>query len=380
MNKLNGSQILVGQAVPYDCYDGHGNLLLKKGLVVDTQKQVDFLLERGLFGQPGAASTVVEAIKPDDRPPTPFELLGHYSNRLKQLFSMLNPDPGAEKEPDVSSFPERLLQLAGDIQKLCRLDPDAILGAIHLDSSGRYSLIHPLYRAALCELLAARKAVAEEDRIWIIAAALTCDFSMLKLQDDLSRQTEPLQPEQQQALKAHPMATAKILASFGVNNGVWMNAVIQHHELLNGKGYPRGLALGDISGAARILKLADMYTAMITPRSYRKALLSKTAMRDIFLKRGSEIDEELAVYIVKELGVYPPGAFVKLQSGELAIVTHRGLSPKAPAVKVVVGPRGAPFDKPVLRKTDIREYEILDVVERDMIVKIDLHKLWGYDA
>jgi HD-GYP domain-containing protein (c-di-GMP phosphodiesterase class II) len=380
MNKLNGTQILVGQPVPYDCYDGHGNLLLKKGLVVDTQKQVDFLLERGLFGQPGTASAAAEVIKPDDRPPTPFELLSHYSNRLKQLFSVLNPDPSAEKEPDVSNFPERLLQLAGDLQKLCLLDTDAILGAIHLDDSGRYSVMHPLYRAALCELLAARKTVPESDRLWIIAAALTCDLSMLKLQDDLSRQDQPLQPEQQQAIKAHPMASAKILASFGVNNSIWMNAVIQHHELLNGKGYPRGLALGDISGAARILKLADMYTAMITPRAYRKAMLSKTAMRDIFLKRGSEIDEELAVYIVKELGVYPPGAFVKLQSGELAIVTHRGINPKSPAVKAVVGPRGAPFDKPVLRKTDIREYEILDVVERDMIVKIDLHKLWGYDA
>jgi HD-GYP domain-containing protein (c-di-GMP phosphodiesterase class II) len=380
MNKLNGTQIFVGEPVPYDCYDGHGNLLLKKGLIVDTQRQVDFLLERGLFGQPGAASAVAEAIKPDDRPPTPFELLSHYNNRLKQLFSVLSPEPGADKEPDVSGFQERLLHLAEDLQKLCHLDADAVLGSIHLDSSGRYSVMHPIYRAALCELLAARKAVPEADRLWIIAAALTCDLSMLKLQEDLFRQAEPLQPDQQQAIKAHPMATAKILVSFGVNNGVWMNAVIQHHELLNGKGYPRGLALTDISGAARILKLADMYTAMITPRSYRKAMLSKTAMRDIFLKRGSEIDEELAVYIVKELGVYPPGSFVKLQSGELAIVTHRGANPKAPAVKAVVGPRGAPFDKPVLRKTDIREYEILDVVERDMIVKIDLHKLWGYDT
>jgi hypothetical protein len=103
-------------------------------------------------------------------------------------------------------------------------------------------------------------------------------------------------------------------------------------------------------------------------------------MRDIFLRRGSELDAELAVFIVKELGVYPPGAFVKLQSGELAIVIHRGNNPKAPAVKALVGPRGAPFDKPMLRKTEIREHEILDVVERDTIVTIDLHKLWGYDA
>jgi HD-GYP domain-containing protein (c-di-GMP phosphodiesterase class II) len=203
---------------------------------------------------------------------------------------------------------------------------------------------------------------------------------MLKLQDDLFRQDQPLQPTQKQAITSHPIESARMLASLGVTNAVWMTAVIQHHELLNGKGYPRGLSMGEVSAGARILKLADMYTAMITPRSYRKAMLSKMAMRDIFVKRGSEIDEELAVYIVKELGVYPPGVFVKLQSGELAIVTHRGINPKAPVVKVVVGPRGAPYDKPVERKTDIREYEILDVVERDMIVKIDLHKLWGYEA
>lgn len=380
MNKLSSGQILVGQPVPHDCYDGYGNLLLKKGLIVDTQKQVDFLLERGLFGQPGAVPAPVEKARADDRPPTPFELLGHYNNRLKQLFSLSTPEPGVEKAADGASFPERLLQLAGDIQKLCLLDPDALLGAIHLDSSARYSVMHPLYRAVLCELLATRKTIAEGDRRWIVAAALTCDWSMVKLQDELFRQDQPLQPEQHQAIRAHPMASARLLASFGVNNGVWMTAVIQHHELFNGKGYPRGLSKSEISGGARILKLADMYSAMITPRPYRKAILSKAAMRDIFLKRGSEIDEELAVYIVKELGVYPPGAFVKLQSGELAIVTHRGSNPKAPDVKAVVGPRGAPFDKPVQRKTDIREYEILDVVERDMIVKIDLHKLWGYDA
>lgn len=380
MNKLNASHILVGQPVPYDCYDGNGVLLLKKGLIVSTQRQVDFLLERGLFVQPGAISATVERGKASDRPPTPFELLAHYNNRLRQIFSVASPASVPANAANGGDFPERLLQLAEGIQKLCRFHPDAVLGAIHLDDSGRYSVMHPLYRAALCEFIAARKAIAEADRRWIIAAALTCDLSMLKLQDDLFRQDQPLQPAQRQAISAHPLESAKILAALGVADTGWLTAVTQHHELLNGKGYPCGLSMGDISLGGRILKLADMYSAMITPRHYRKAILSKTAMRDIVVKRGSEIDEELAVFIVKELGVYPPGAFVKLQSGELAIVTHRGASSKAPTVKAVVGPRGAPFDKPVLRKTEMPEYEILDVVERDMIVKIDLHQLWGYDA
>lgn len=376
MKQLNSSQILVGQPVPYDCYDGHGNLLLKKGLIVATQKQVDFLLERGLFGQSAASSVTEERDKAIAKPPTPFELLNHCNNRLKQLFSVFGTDSG----PESANFPDRLLQLAGGVQKICQFDADAVLGAIHLDNSGRYSLMHPLYRAALCELIAARKGISEPDRRWVVAAALTCDVSILKLQDELFRQVDPLQPAQQQMITAHPMASARLLSSLGVTNATWMTAVIQHHELLNGKGYPRALLGDGISTGARVLKLADMYTSMITPRPYRKAVLSKIAMRDIFLKRGSEIDEEMAVYIVKELGVYPPGCFVKLQSGELAIVIRRGASPKAPVVKVVVGPRGAPFDKPVQRKTDIPEYEIVDVVERDMIVKIDLHNLWGYDA
>lgn len=378
MNKLGGGLIRVGCPVPFDCYDSQGHLLLKKGLIVDSQRQVDFLLERGLYSMDSPAVRASE--QSVERPPTPFQLLGDYNNRLKQLFVAVYAEQAEDRGPDASTFPERLLQVAKDLQQLCRVDADALLGAIHLDSSGRYSIVHPLYRAVICELLAARKGLPEEDRQRIMAAALTCDLSMLKLQDDLSRQTGPLQGEQKQALTAHPLETARLLASLGVVDEEWKTAVKQHHELLNGQGYPQGLSSADVSWWARLLKLADMYTAMVSPRVYRKAALSKTAMRDIFLKRGSEIDEELAVFIVKELGVYPPGAFVKLQSGELAIVISRGSNPKAPTVKVVVGPRGAPFDKPMMRKTDIREYEILDVVERDAIVVLDLHKLWGYDV
>jgi HD-GYP domain-containing protein (c-di-GMP phosphodiesterase class II) len=378
MNKLGRTQIHVGCPVPFDCYDSQGHLLLKKGLIVDSQKQVDFLTERGLYSleSPSAATADRNA----EKPPSPFQLLADYHNRLKQLFAVVYAEPQLERAPEDTGFPERLLNLARDLQELCWFDTDALLGAIHLDGSGRYSVAHPLYRAVICELLARRMGLKEEDRQRIMAAALTCDLSMLKLQDELIRQASPLQPGQQQTITAHPLETAKLLTLFGVTDAEWTTAVIQHHELLNGKGYPLGLSSQDVTSWARILKLADMYTAMVSAKAYRKAALSKTAMRDIFLKRGSEVDEDLAIFIVKELGVYPPGAFVKLQSGELAIVIHRGSNPQAPTVKVVVGPRGAPFDKPILRKTDIREYEILDVVERDRIVIVDLHKLWDYDA
>lgn len=378
MNKLGGEQIRVKCPVPFDCYDRQGHLLLRKGLVVESQRQVDFLVERGLYSMGDSAARATEPGV--ERQPTPFQLLGDYNIRLKQLFGEVCAEDQDDTSRGVRCFPERLLNLSRDLQKLCWLDSDALLGSIHLDNSGRYSIVHPLYRAVICELLAARKGLPEEERQRIMAAALSCDLSMVKLQDDLVRQTGPLLPDQRKAIAIHPVETARLLLSLGVTDSDWTNAVIQHHELLNGTGYPQGLSSSDISWWARILKLADMYTAMVSAKAYRKASLSKMAMRDVFLKRGSEIDEELAVFIVKELGVYPPGAFVKLQSGELAIVIHRGTNPRAPTVKVVVGPRGAPFDRPLQRKTDVREYEILDVAERDTIVQVDLSRLWGYEA
>lgn len=326
----------------------------------------------------GPVSEITE--RSPDKSPTPFQLLDDCNRRLKQIFAAARAEPLPARAKGCSEFSGRVLELAKDLQQACRFDPDALLGAVHLDDSGRYSVIHPLYRAIICELLAARKGIPEEDRRRIIAAALTCDLSMLDLQDELVRQAGPLQADQTQAIRSHPLETEQLLLSLGVLDADWVMAVTQHHELLNGDGYPHGLSSEKVSEWARILKLADMYTAMVGARGYRRPTSSKAAMRDIFLKRGSEVDAELAVLIVKELGVFPPGTFVRLQSGELAIVVHRGSNLKAPGVKAIVGPRGAPFEHPMPRKTDICEYGILDAVERDTMVKMDLHTLWGYEA
>jgi len=379
MQRLTENHVRVGRPVPFDCYDGQGHLLLRKGFVVESQNQVDAILERGLFRM-AAQSHVPPGDSVAESPTTPFQLLTEFNSRLKQLFANLADELALGKGREGKNFAGRLMQLATDIQTLCRHDTDALLGKIHLDHSGRYSITHALHRAIVCELLGLRKDIPEKERAYLVAAALTCDLSIMQLQDELSRQNVDLLPEQQHAISSHPRESARLLALLGANNPGWATTVIQHHELLNGEGYPFGLSSKDISVGARILKLADTYTAMVSPRAYREGMLSKIAMRDIFLKRGSEIDEQLAVFIVKELGVYPPGAFVKLQNGELAIVIRRGTDAKTPLVKAVVGPRGAPFDNPIKRNTEVNEYKIIDVVERDPIVIIDLHKLWGYEA
>ena len=130
--------------------------------------------------------------------------------------------------------------------------------------------------------------------------------------------------------------------------------------------------------AIRIISLADTYSAMVTPRVYRAQILARDALRDIFLKRGGEMDAELAQAFIKELGVFPPGTFVKLQNGEVGIVSRRGDNAMQPIVQSVIGPRGAPLPNCIKRDSADADYAIREMVVRDRAAKLDVHRMWGY--
>jgi hypothetical protein len=103
------------------------------------------------------------------------------------------------------------------------------------------------------------------------------------------------------------------------------------------------------------------------------------ALREIFLKRGGKVDENLAKALIKELGLYPPGSFVRLHNGEIAIVFRRGKTATTPLVRSVIGPRGAMLGRPVRRDTSETHYVIVDLAPYDPSVRISFNQLWDYD-
>lgn len=394
-----------------DCYDGQGRLILKRGTVVDSLKQLEFLLDRGLFDLNATSESDDESadLPHIERAKSPFKQLSECHLQLESiLLGNGIANEGAEKASspgfasptqlltdfldgkdialtDVDSetphpFSGQILQLAADLQALCVSDADAVIGAIHLDMIGhRYSISHSVSRALICEFLAARCRIPPRNRRQLMAAALTCDMSLLHAQDELVRYEGPLNQTHRQVIVEHPQQTVILLAALGISDPSWTNAVIQHHECPDGQGYPAGLSENAISPWARILKLADAYSAMISQRSYRKAFQSKDIFRQFFQRRGKEFDAELAALLVNEFGVFPPGLLVRLHSNEQAVVVRRGVHPRAPIVKAVVGSRGALLTSPLLRITDAPEYEIVDILEANSVGNIDLNELWDYE-
>ena len=353
--------------------DEKGTLLLRKGYVITSKAQLEVLVQKGVYANtayvaPASSPPPVAAAAPAKR--SPFQFLDSFLVRLKRICDDL-------KAGVQGDLPERIMQYCRDVQQLCRMDSDAVLGAVHLIHDDRYTVVHGLHTAILTELFLRTMSIAGEDRLPILAAALTHDVGMMDLQETLHRQSSPLSDAQWAQIRQHPHISVDMLEAVGVIDGVWLDTVLHHHERLDGSGYPHQLEEEDIFFPVRVLAIADVYSAMIKRRAYREPLLAKEALRDIFLQRAGGVDPHLTKIFVKELGIFPPGAFVRLRNGEVAVVTHRGKNGSSPVAQTVVGPRGAPLERPIRRDTSVDEFSITEMVQRDKVVSINLRSLWG---
>lgn len=368
--RIQSSDVKVGEPLKWPVFDSSGVLLLRKGYVISTQSQLDSLLSRGLFLHKTAAHRPV-AEGPSVKI-SPFHIFDNLQVRLKRVCDDMHAG-------NLNDIPGRVSQIGLVIQKMCQMDADAMIGAIHLIHDGHYTILHSLHAAILSEIFLRSLGISAEDRLPILAAAITKDVGMMDLQDTLHKQNTPLTPEQHALVRTHPLRSVELLEKSGVRDGIWLEAVRHHHERLDGSGYPDGIEEEDIFFPVRILALVDIYSAMIKRRAYRDSLKSRDAMREIFTERASEVDAHLTKLFIKELGLFPPGVFVKLRNSEIAVVTHRGKQGTVPIVQAVIGPRGAPLIKAQKRDTTQEDFAIRELVPRDHQVAINLHSLWGYN-
>jgi HD-GYP domain-containing protein (c-di-GMP phosphodiesterase class II) len=201
------------------------------------------------------------------------------------------------------------------------------------------------------------------------------NLGMLDLQQRLARQATPLTAAQREQVEAHPEAALAALSGIGVSDEIWLASVGQHHEKPGGQGYPRKLATP--GKECQLLRLADVFCARASARADRRALAPAQLIRALFVEEAEGPCAPLVAALVKTLGFYPPGSYVKLASGEIAVVFRNGAGPKTPIVAAVTNAGGLPTMQPVRRDTDNPAYAIVGTLAPDTVsVGYDLGKLW----
>lgn len=348
--KVSGSDIRLGEPLPYSVFDASGVLLLKAGYTINLERQLMRLLEGGLFHNKNETATEgAFGIAAQDRraaeEANTFLILDTAKLRLQRIFEQLRQGRGSEH------FLARIEDIAISIQESCSHDVDAALANVHLDYDTSYAVVHCMQAAILCEITGKQLGVKDETRLVLIQAALTHDIGLIDIQDTLDRQVAPLTGEQKQRIQSHPDHGAAQLEKIGVTNSTWLDAVAHHHERLDGSGYPDQLQGEAVKVPTRVLAVADIYSAMVRDRPYRKAMVSKEAMRQLLLEQGNKTDQRLIQMMIKNVGVFPPGAIVKLESGEVAVVKQRQENSLQPLAFSFIKGTGMPMLIPLRRDT-----------------------------
>lgn len=371
--RLTSSHVRLGMPLPGDIYDETGQMLLSKGYVIDTQSQLDTLLERGMYVDVSVfearfkSSASAATAPPPEKRHDPFLIWQNLKIGLNRLVgAIVN---GAETADKVVEFADHVIEYTF-------IDSEAAIAAGLLDHHEEsYPVSHCLASAALCALLARCLGWPSARQCSIACAALTMNTGFLDVQHRLQRQTTPLNAVQMQQVQAHPESAVEALRNIGVDDSSWLNAVLQHHEKPAGGGYPAHR--DEPSEEAELLRLVDVFGARAHGRGDRRPLPPAQILRTLFAEEGKGPNGTLVGALIKTLGIYPPGSYVKLESDEIGVVFRHGESANTPVVAAVTNAKGTPTMQPVRRETHRKGFAIVSPVAPDKVsVGYDLAKLW----
>lgn len=273
------------------------------------------------------------------------DLLGQWSD-LESGLALVLTHPGSVQE-----FSQRIHQYDRWLQDLLKQDTDVslyLLFQLATQSPVGYSASHALVCAVLCDLLASQFAMPRQQRDSLVRAALTMNVAMTVLQDQMATQRSRPTREQQQVINEHPLKSAEMLQRHGITDELWLEVVRRHHledasqEALSMLPPPRRLA--------HILLVVDRYAAMISPRESREGQSAADSARNLIqghVEHGGAVGQAL----INSVGFCPPGTFVQLEDGPVAIVTRRSKQANQPDVVVVLDAQGKLLRAPVWHST-----------------------------
>lgn len=218
----------------------------------------------------------------------------------------------------------KIHQVVDDCVDSVLRNDNALLLLTKIKNKDEYTAEHCINVSILSAAFAKHLGLLEGEIRNVALCGLLHDVGKMRIDDEILNKPGALTPEEFAVMKNHTTFGRDVLAAMPRLAHSAVDVAFSHHERMDGKGYPRGLAGYQIPFFAKIVGLVDTYDAITSSRVYDKGRASMEALQIIHRNKGTQFDAELAVEFIRMIGVYPPGSVVELTSGEVGIVvaTH----------------------------------------------------------
>jgi HD-GYP domain-containing protein (c-di-GMP phosphodiesterase class II) len=383
--RLNG-------ALPFSLRDIEGKLLLAAGTKIDGEETLNRLRKGELYVDEtetgewkrrlGAAMDImmlqnaslrqITQVRPLDEAAKPRPPVLAFGDQWGEMVVALH---GALRDiRSEGSWPQRLAAMHQRALGLADTKSDASLYWLiyHAGHSFEYYSSH---HALLCMVVARITAQVLQWPAALLSAleqaALTMNVSMLRQQDQLATVGTRVNPKTRADILSHPERSAGMLADAGVTNRALIEIVRLHHD--DGLKHTPLATLDPVQRAARLLRRVDIFTAKLSRRQERRPMTPMQAAREACL--GAEgVPDEIGAALLKAVGIYPPGSYVALHSGEIGIVISRGQRANWPIVATLIGADGTPLGSPLIHDTSDRRYGIKSSISATTVKVVPPHE------
>ncbi|HZR01767.1 MAG TPA: HD domain-containing phosphohydrolase, partial [Burkholderiales bacterium] len=178
---------------------------------------------------------------------------------------------------------------------------------------------------------------------------LLFDIGKLRVSPALLNKQGSLTSEEFDAVKLHVQYSLEMIGDSASVNEAVMKGVAQHHERLNGSGYPKRLRGTQIETFGRMAGIVDCFAAMTSLRPYADPLSAYDAMRLLQKWADTYFNAGLIQQFIQAIGIFPVGTLVELSTGEAAVIIeqHRAHRLK-PKVLVITDTNGAALKVPII--------------------------------
>ncbi len=238
----------------------------------------------------------------------------------------------------VLAFSDDAVKESGEVMKkmveLLLQNPFAMMFLVNAKKKTEEIFHHSLNTSILGLLLGRAEGLSAEDLFLLGMGLLFHDIGKIRIPKSIIYKETPLTKAERDFLRQHPRYGVEIVSKIKTFPISAAKIVYQHHELLDGSGYPKGLKGKQINILTRIATIVNIYDNYCNRRKIEESLTPHAALAHMYRKLTKKLDRKILERFIRLMGIYPPGTLVQLNDGSYGIVV--GKNPASPHKPVVL--------------------------------------------
>ncbi|MGL5635119.1 MAG: HD-GYP domain-containing protein [Sarcina sp.] len=243
---------------------------------------------------------------------------------------------GAQNSIYSEAYLKDIRNLSEDICHSILVSKDVSSGLENMQNMDTYTYQHCVNVATFSVVIGIGLSLPKQKLIELCIGGLLHDIGKVFIGDSIIQKPGKLTDEEFKIIQTHPQLGYDYIKNMSLLTTGSKMVVLQHHEKVDGTGYPNSLVNKDINFLAKIVAIADVYDALTSNRPYKDAMPPNDAFEFILSKADTMFDFQLTKVFSRIIIPYPEGSLVRLSNGDLAIVkkTHP-LYPLRPLIKII---------------------------------------------